>query len=223
MTGATASAQIERLRGQVMLKQADGNMAPVEKAVVEVFRTDRGGNKETTTDKKGNFTLPLDVAGEYVLAISAPNATPQMMRAKVREELYKITLEPGNGRRLTKDEVMAAVNGTPIPNKGGGTAPTGTTTQAATPTATAPTESAEDKAKRAEIERKNEEIKSKNAKVEASNAIVARTFKAGNEALKAKSFDQAIALYDEGIAADPEQPALLTNKAFALTQRGVQR
>jgi tetratricopeptide (TPR) repeat protein len=218
LTGVNASAQLDRLRGVVTLQQADGTSVPVEKAVVEVFRTDRGGNKDTTTDKKGNFTLVLDVAGDYVLAISAPNAQPQVLPVKVREEVYKIALTPGDGRRLTKDEVLAAVSGAAIPPK----TPTATASPSTTPT-TPPAESAEDKAKRAEIERKNEEIKAKNAKVEQSNAIVARTFKAGNEALKAKQYDQAIAQYDEGIAADPEQPALLTNKAVALTQRGVDR
>jgi tetratricopeptide (TPR) repeat protein len=217
MSGVTASAQLGKLTGQVMLQQADGSTAPAEKAVVEIFRTDRGGNKETKTDKKGNFTLVLDVAGDYVLAASAPNATPKIMRAKVREEGYKITLDPGDGRRLTKEEVLAAANGAPIPGK----TPAGTTTTA--PTTTTPTENADDKAKRAEVERKNAEIAAKNKNIEASNATVIRTFKAGNEALKAKRYDEAIALYDEGLAADPEQPSLLTNKAFALTQRGVER
>ena len=34
---------------------------------------------------------------------------------------------------------------------------------------------------------------------------------------------QAVAQYDEGLAADPEQPAILTNKAVALKGRGVER
>jgi tetratricopeptide (TPR) repeat protein len=221
LTGVTASAQLDRLRGQITLQQADGTAVPVEKAVVEVFRLDRGGNKDTTTDKKGNFTLVLDVAGDYVVAISAPNAAPQVMPIKVREEIYKIALTPGDGRRFTKDEVLAAVRGSAIPSNSPAATPTATTTASTTPAA--PTESADDKAKRAEIERKNEEIKAKNAKVEQSNAIVIRTYKAGNEALKAERFDEAITQYDEGLAADPEQPALLTNKAFALTRRGVVR
>ncbi|MGB7922214.1 MAG: carboxypeptidase regulatory-like domain-containing protein [Pyrinomonadaceae bacterium] len=208
----TASAQIQRLRGQVTMTQADGKAAPVEKATVEIFRTDKAGNKETTTDKKGNFTFALDISGDYVLAVSAPNAKPKMIRAKAgTEEEYKLTLEAGDGRRLTKDEVMAAVSGK---SDGGAATTSGSTT---------PVESASDKAKRAEIENKNKEISAKNAKIEQSNAIVARTYKAGNEALRAKRYDEAITLYDEGIAADPEQPALLTNKAVALTQRGVER
>jgi tetratricopeptide (TPR) repeat protein len=215
MTTASASAQIGRLRGEVTLKQADGNVVPVDSAILDVYRTDRGGNKEAKTDKKGNFTIPLDIAGDYVLSISAPKAMPQMLRVKVREEAYKITLEPGDGRRLTKDEVLAALNGTPIPGTQGGATTGGTTA--------APAESAEEKAKRAEIERKNEEIKSKNVKIEQSNAIVMRTFKAGKDARVAKRYDEAIAQFNEGLAADPEQAALWTEKSIALRMRGVDR
>ena len=53
-----------------------------------------------------------------------------------------------------------------------------------------------------------------------------RTFKAGNDALKAKNYDLAIAQYDEGLTADPEHPgapALLTNKTMALNRRAVER
>lgn len=223
MTGVSASAQLSKLSGQVMLKQADGSTAPVEKAVVDVFRTDRGGNKSTETDKKGNFTLVLDVAGEYVIAVSAPAAQPTVLRAKVREELYKITLEAGSGRRLTKDEVMTLVNGGSIGGGTGTTSTTGTQTSSTSTATAAPTESAEDKAKRADIEKKNADIKAKNAKIEQSNATVLRTFRAGKEARIAKRYDEAITLFTEGLAADPEQAALWTEKSIALRLRGVDR
>jgi tetratricopeptide (TPR) repeat protein len=71
--------------------------------------------------------------------------------------------------------------------------------------------------------RKNAEIEAQNKKAMDINATILRTFKAGNEALQAKNYDEAIKQFDEGIAADPEQPALLTNKANALKLRGVQR
>ena len=101
-----------------------------------------------------------------------------------------------------------------------------------------------DKAKRDEPINKNAEIGAKNAEIEATNKkitqaneIVSRTFKAGNEALmaasmasKAKKSEEAIqkytvavALYDEGLPYDAEQPAILTNKAVALKGRGVER
>jgi tetratricopeptide (TPR) repeat protein len=84
-------------------------------------------------------------------------------------------------------------------------------------------ESAADKAKREEIIKKNAEIESKNKKVEESNKIVGESFKTGNAALSSKNYDEAIKQYDVGLAADPDQPALLTNKAAALKARGVDR
>jgi len=85
--------------------------------------------------------------------------------------------------------------------------------------------------------KKNAEIEAGNKKITETNDVIARTFKAGNEALgaastasKAKNSNEAIqkytaavTSYDEGLAADPEQPAILTNKAVALKGRGVER
>ena len=48
-------------------------------------------------------------------------------------------------------------------------------------------------------------------------------FKAGNTALAAKNYDEAIKQYDVGLAADSEQAALLTNKAAALKGRAVDK
>jgi tetratricopeptide (TPR) repeat protein len=85
--------------------------------------------------------------------------------------------------------------------------------------------------------KKNAEIEAGNKKITEANEIIARTFKAGNEALSAanvaskanntdqaiQKFGEAITQYDEGLAADSEQPAILTNKAVALKGRGVER
>jgi tetratricopeptide (TPR) repeat protein len=84
-------------------------------------------------------------------------------------------------------------------------------------------ESAADKAKREEILKKNAEIESNNKKAENSNKIVAETFKAGNAALAAKNYEEAVRQYDIGLAADPDQAALLTNKAAALKALGVDK
>jgi tetratricopeptide (TPR) repeat protein len=201
MTSMAASAQMKRLTGQVMIKQADGKTAPATDATVDLYRTDKPQQKETKTDKKGKFTFVAETAGDYVLSISAPNAQPRIISSvRVREEDYQITLEPGDGRRLAKQEVL-----------GGSAGGAGGTAEGA------------DSAKKSELARKNAELEAKNKKVEESNAIVIRTFKAGNEALKAKRYDEAITLYNEGLAADPEQASLLTNKSVALRERGVER
>jgi tetratricopeptide (TPR) repeat protein len=56
--------------------------------------------------------------------------------------------------------------------------------------------------------------------------VIGDSFKGGNTALTAKNYDEAIRLYDTGIAADaahPGIPSLLTNKSVALRMRGVDR
>lgn len=204
------SAQNGQLRGHVTMKQADGTVVPAADAIVDVFRTDLPGDFQMKTNKKGEFVhagLPLQ--GTYTLAASMPGARPYFLpgvRAG-REEDYKLELEVGDGRRLTREDIksLSAKTG----GSSGGTK-----------------SSSEDKAKREELVRKNAEIEAANKKAEASNVIVDRTFRAGNEALKAKNYDAAIAQFDEGLTADPEHPgapALLTNKTMALTARGVDK
>ncbi len=210
-TCVLVSAQNGQLRGLVTLKQANGTVVPAADAVVDVFRWDLPGDFNLKTNKKGEFVhagLPLQ--GTYVVSVSMPGAQPYYLPSvrSGREEVYKIELATGNGRRLTRDEIKGLMAKTP-------SASTGDLKP-----------SSEDKAKREELVRKNAEIEVANKKAEESNAIIERTFKAGNEALKVKNYDAAIAQYDEGLSADPEHPgapALLTNKTMALTGRGVDR
>lgn len=209
----TAQAQTGQLRGHVNIKQADGTSVPASEAAIEVFRTDLDGKYNTKANKKGEFVFAgLPFVGTYIVAASHPSAAPSWLQnVKVGREVdYELVLSPGDGKKLTYDEIKTAMAA------GGGT-PAGTGGRSSG------SESSEDKAKREEIARKNAEIMEKNKKIEESNAVVARTFKAGNEAFLAKNYDEAIRLYNEGLAADPEQAALLTNKAMALKARGVDR
>jgi tetratricopeptide (TPR) repeat protein len=203
-------AQTGQLRGHVVMKQADGTKAPASNAVIDVFRTDIVGKYETKTDKKGNFVFAgLPFVGTYIIAASTAGAGPTYLpNVKAGREVdYELELSPGDGRRLTIEEIMRVAS----QSKG------------------APGEakpSAEDVAKREELIKKNAEIVEKNKKAEASNAVVERTFKAGNAAIQAKNYDEAITQFNEGINADPEHPgmpSLLTNKAIALSARAVNR
>jgi len=115
-------------------------------------------------------------------------------------------MSPGNGRRLTLDEIRKLGSGS---NSGGGTKSSG--------------ESGSDKAKREELMKKNAEIEEKNKKAGEVNEVLGRTFKAGQAAMAAKNYDEAIKQFDEGIAADPEQAVLFTRKADAYRMRGVDR
>jgi tetratricopeptide (TPR) repeat protein len=225
----SAVAQVGELRGTVVLQQADGQKVPLADAQIDVFRTDITGKYNTKTNKKGEYVFAgLPFVGTYVVAASHPTASPNFIPGvRVgRGVPVEIILTPGSGKRLTVDEIKAA-GGTapPSDNRSGGGGNSGGG------------ESAEDKAKREEMIRKNKEIEESNKKITAANEIIGRTFKAGNEALAAataaskaqnseqaiQKFTDAVTQFDEGLVADPEQAALMTNKAVALKGRGVEK
>ncbi len=223
----SAVAQVGELRGTVMMAQADGQKVPLADAQIDVFRTDIKGEYKTKTNKKGEWVFAgIPFVGTYVVAVSHPTASPNFMPGVRAGRGVPVELEvkPGDGKRLTFDEIKNAGGATAAPANPGAPANTG-----------GGKESEEDKAKREELLRKNKEIEEGNKKIEAANAIIARTFKAGNDALAAASaagknnelaiqkYDEAITQFDEGLAADSEQPAILTNKAVALKGRGVQK
>src|SRR5689334_16846417 len=222
----TAVAQVGELRGTVMMQQADGQKVPLADAQIDVFRTDMKAEFHTKTNKKGEFVFAgLPFIGTYVVSVSHPTAAPNFVPGVKagRDIPVEVTVTPGAGKRLTFDEIKSAGGGSANPPAAGG--------------GSAPQPSAEDKAKLEEMRKKNEEIEASNKKITAANEIIGRTFKAGNEALTAASvaskanntdeaiakYTAAVAQYDEGLAADPEQPAILTNKAVALKGRGVER
>jgi tetratricopeptide (TPR) repeat protein len=211
------------------MQQADGQKVPLGDAQIDVFRTDITASYKTKTNKKGEFVFAgLPFIGTYTVAASHPTAKPNWVPGVKagRDIPCEITVTPGDGKRLTIDEIKAAGSGSANPpaaaaggaNSGGG-------------------ESAADKAKREEMMKKNAEIEAGNKKITEANEIISRTFKAGNEALGAASaaaksnnsdeavakYTAAVASYDEGLAADADQPAILTNKAVALKGRGVER
>jgi tetratricopeptide (TPR) repeat protein len=158
------------------------------------------------------------------VAASHPTARPNFMPGVKAGRGVPVDIEvtPGDGKRLTLDEIKGA----------GGTAPPTANTGGSSGGSV---ESEADKAKREELLRKNKEIEESNKKIGEANAIISRTFKAGNEALTAanaagknselaiQKFTEAITQFDEGLGADSEQPAILTNKAVALKGRGVQK
>lgn len=219
----TAVAQVGELRGHIWMQQADGQKVPLADAQIDVFRTDMSAKYNTKTNKKGEFVFAgLPFIGTYTVAASHPTAAPNFQPGvKAGRDIdVELTLSPGDGKRLTFDEIKNAGGGSATPPSGG-----------------TPQPSAEDKAKLEELKKKNAEIEASNKKITEANEIIARTFKAGNEALaaagaasKANNSDEAVAKYtaavaqyDEGLAADPEQPAILTNKAVALKGRGVEK
>jgi tetratricopeptide (TPR) repeat protein len=226
----TTFAQVGELRGKVMMKQADGQTVPLADAQIDVFRTDMKGSYKTTTNKKGEFVFAgIPFVGIYTVLASHPTAAPNWVDgAKAGRDIpVEIVVAPGDGKRPTLEEIKAAGGGRSTPGGGGGgggsSAPSG--------------ESSGDKAKMEELKKKQAEVDAANKKITEANEVIGRTFKAGNDFLTAASasgktgnsedaiakYTQAVAQYDEGLTADPEQPAILTNKAIALKGRGVER
>jgi tetratricopeptide (TPR) repeat protein len=218
----TTLAQVAEMRGRVVMQQADGQKVPLADAQIDVFRTDISGKYNTKTNKRGEFVFAgLPLVGIYTVVASHPTATPNWVDGVKTGGDIEVVVTPGNGKRPTLEEIKAGGGGRTNPSSGGGSSGG---------------ESASDKAKREELMKKNAEIEASNKKITEVNEIIARTFKAGNELLgqaslasKSNASDDAIqkytaavAQYDEGLVADPEQPAILTNKAVALKGRGVE-
>ena len=208
------SAQVGELRGRILMQTTDGTV-PAANAAIDVYRTDMIAKYQTRTDKKGHYVFAgLPYAGTYIVAVSAPNATPTWAAGVKagREASVDLTLTPGDGKRFTLEEIRAA---------------SGEVRE----------ENASAQAAREELAKKNAEIEASNKKITEANEIIARTFSAGNAALVAaaasssanapaaaiQQYTTAIAEYDEGLGADANQPAILTNKAVALKGRGSER
>jgi tetratricopeptide (TPR) repeat protein len=208
-TAMLGSAQSGQLRGHVVMKQADGTQVPVAGAQIDVYRTDIAGKYETKTDKRGDFVFAgLPYIGTYIVTASQAGAHPDWVpNVKAGRELeVTLTLSPGDGSRLTLEQIKAVLSA------GGGAGGGGGGGQL----------TAEDKAKQAEREREIAEVNAQNEKAKNANEIIGRAFKAGNAALMAKNYDEAIKQYQEGLAADSTQSALLTNEALAYKARGVE-
>ncbi|MBV9960352.1 MAG: carboxypeptidase regulatory-like domain-containing protein [Acidobacteria bacterium] len=227
LSAVSASAQLDSIRGKVVLKQADGTTVPVANAVIDIYRTDLPGKLENIkTNKRGEYSaLGLSIIGKYVMAVSAPGASPKIRsNFKPGQDVsLDITLDPGDGSRYTMEQAKAFAAGADKSSPGSGTGP-----------------SAEDVAKNEELKRKNAEIIEGNKKIENINAVYNNSFKNGNAALMAANtasgaqrmdeadakYTEAIARYDEALTADPTHPgapALMSNKASALKARGVVR
>jgi hypothetical protein len=210
-SGVIASAQVTQINGKVTLKQADGTVVPVVGAQIDIYRTDIKWEDHIKTNKKGEYQhAGIPFVGTYTLVVSAPGAHPDFVKdvRLSQRPTNDFQLLPGDGSRPTLDQIKAL--GAAAGGSGGGPAPA---------------ESKEAKAAREELERKNAEINKKNEEITKSNEVVSRAFKAGNDALFATPprYDEAITQYKEGLAARPDEVALLTNLSEALRRRGVDR
>lgn len=213
--GSVIFAQTAPVAGKVELQKADGTKVPVVGALVEVYRVDiKSTMPSDKTDKKGNFSFAgLPLGATFVLSISAPGAKPgyypNVKPGAPNTDKLLVTLQEGDGKRWTEQEIRDALSGA-------------TTTGGGQQTAQ---QTEEQKKAQAEYEKKVAEVTAKNKEIENKNAVITAALKAGNDAFNAKNYDLAIDKYTEGINADPtyagSAPVLLNNKGVALKIRGI--
>ncbi len=207
-----AFAQTAPVRGVVEMTQADGKKVPVVGALIECFRTDiKGKFPGPKTDKKGTFVFAgLPLGATFTLSVSGAGISPQIYpNVKAGREDIVISVNSGDGKRLTEDEVRNG-SATAVASSGGGNSEL----------------TAEQKKQMADKQKEIDAVKANNAKIEENNKLINRVLKEGNEALNGKNYDLAIAKYGEGISADathPGAPVLMTNRSIAYRTRGVER
>src|ERR1041385_7071560 len=117
----TTFAQVGELRGHVWMQQADGQKVPLADAQIDVFRTDMAAKYQTKTNKKGEFVFAgLPFIGTYAVAASHPTAAPNFVPGVKagREVPCEITVTPGNGKRLTHEDIKAAGGTNAAPSAG---------------------------------------------------------------------------------------------------------
>lgn len=221
----TAAAQTAPLRGKVELKKADGTMEPVAGAAVDVYRTDvKGKQPSAKTNKKGEFAFAGVPIGTFVVVVSAPNIKPEFYpNIRAGSENINITVVPGDGKRLTEEEVRQALVAPPSTNGGeAGQNQAGNQNQPANQNQKTEL-TADEKKKQAEYEKQVAEINAKNARTQQNDALIKKVLEEGNKAYTDKNYELAIAKYNEGITAEPDfagsAPVLLNNKTLSLIAR----
>ncbi len=214
--GFTANAQIAITSGRVEFEQADGTRVPVE-AAIDIYRTDsKAGFPKGKSDKKGIFSFAgFVIGGTYMFSLSCPTCAPTVFpNVKAGQEKLLVTMRPGDGKRYSEAEARAILAGAKA-----GPATDGTPDTSAADKAALEKEKAEYEAKVAEINEKNKKSAENYDKI---NLLL----KEGAEAVKTKTYDVAIAKYEEGIALEPNfvgsTPVLLNNRGTSLRLRSVE-
>ena len=211
----TSFGQTAPVNGTVELKKADGTREPVANALIEVYRIDiKSGFPSAKTNKRGEFSFAgIPFGGTYAFALSAPGCAPSIQPGvKAGQEKLIITMTPGDGSKLSEEEVRKGARTKAPASNGPGD------------TSSPPQPTAEEKKQQEEFAKKNAEITDKNKKIQASDEIAKKSNEEGNAALKAENYDLAISKFSEGVAAVPDYvgstPILLNGKVVALKAKG---
>src|SRR5215831_11472426 len=122
-TSALAQAGLTQIEGSVKIKAEDGKLTPVAGALVDIYRTDIKGHWDVKTDKSGHYVrLGMSYVGDYVIIASGPGMQPTYVngiRFSVTSTI-DVVAAPGDGSKLTLEQVQAASSGKGKAPSGGG-------------------------------------------------------------------------------------------------------
>jgi len=203
-------AQVGRMEGEVKKR---GTNEPIPNAEVQIHRNDIKWSANLKTDKKGKFIhAGIQYGGTYVIIVGADGFAPAFSNGhKPDQPIPAFELDPGDGKRLTLDEVKAVMAKGP-----GGAAPGAGSGGSKAAAATGPS-----KKEIEEYNKKVEEVKKKNESIEATNKAMNAALEAGKTAFNAKDYNTAISEFDKGIVLDAEQNVFWYFKGLSLYNRGV--
>ena len=109
-TAVGAFAQVGRMEGEVKKR---GSNEPIPNAEVQIHRNDIKWSATLKTDKKGKFIhAGIQYGGTYTIIVSADGFAPAFSTGhKPDQPIQAFELDPGDGKKLTFEEVKAAGKG----------------------------------------------------------------------------------------------------------------
>jgi hypothetical protein len=124
LVSVSAFAQVARIEGTVV---KFGTTEPIVGAEVQIVRTDIKGNYNVKSDKKGAFLhAGIPLTGTYTIIVSAPGFQPSYFAGvKPGGEPIKFDLNPGDGSKLTIEDIKRAQGSAPPAGASGGTGGSG--------------------------------------------------------------------------------------------------
>jgi tetratricopeptide (TPR) repeat protein len=185
-------AQTAQVEGTVKLKGADGSLKPAVGVLIDIYRIDIKGHYDIKTDKNGHFVrLGLPLQGTYLFVFSGPGAMPTWMNNVRISQMPVVdtTLDPGDGRTLTLEEIQKQI--AQQKGGGGGAAPA--------PKALSPAERAKLEAAQREQEASLKEGKD----LQASFDVAVKHFNEGVKLKTASNYEAALSEFEEAAKLDP--------------------
>ena len=185
-------AQTAQVEGTVKLKGADGSLKPAVGVLIDIYRIDIKGHYDIKTDKNGHFVrLGLPLQGNYLFVFSGPGATPTWMNNVRISQMPVVdtTLDPGDGRTLTLEEIQKQIAQQKA--GGGGGAPA------------AKTMSPADKAKLEAAQREMEANAKEGKALQESFDVAVKHFNEGVKLKSANNYEAALTEFEESAKLDP--------------------